>query len=51
MRQSRRMALCGLLTALTVVVLSLGSLVPLATFACPLLAMLWTSHQKTAMPT
>lgn len=38
-RQSRRMALCGLLTALSAVLLCLGSLVPLATFACPLLAM------------
>lgn len=40
MRRSRAMALCGLLTALTVVLLSLGSLIPLATFVCPLLAML-----------
>lgn len=38
-RQSRRMALCGLLTALSAVLLCLGSLVPLAAFACPLLAM------------
>jgi len=33
------MALCGLLAALSVVILSLGSVVPLATFACPMLAM------------
>ena len=38
-QQSRRMALGGVMAALTVVILSLGSLVPLATFACPLLAM------------
>lgn len=38
-RHSRRAALCGLLTALAVVLLSLGSLIPLATFACPMLAM------------
>ena len=39
-RQSRRTALCGLLAALSVVILSLGSLIPLATFACPMLAMI-----------
>lgn len=38
-RQSARMALCGLLAALSVVFLSLGSLIPAATFACPMLAM------------
>lgn len=38
-QQSRRAALCGLLAALSVVILSLGSFVPLATFACPMLAM------------
>ena len=38
-QQSRRMSLGGVMAALTVVILSLGSLVPLATFACPLLAM------------
>lgn len=40
MRRSRAMALCGLLMALGVVILTLGSLIPLATFVCPLLAML-----------
>lgn len=38
-RQSRRMALGGVMAALTVVILCLGGLIPLATFACPLLAM------------
>lgn len=38
-RQSRRTALCGLLAALSVVILSLGSVIPLSTFACPMLAM------------
>lgn len=37
--QSRQAALCGLLAALSVVILSLGSMIPLATFACPMLAM------------
>ena len=39
-RQSRRIALCGLLAALSVAILSLGSLIPFATFACPMLAMI-----------
>lgn len=39
-RQSRKMALCGLMTALSAVILSAGSVIPLATFACPMLAML-----------
>ena len=38
-RKSRQTALCGLLAALSVVILSLGSIIPLATFACPMLAM------------
>ena len=38
--QSRRMALCGILAALALVFLSLGSIVPAATFCCPILAML-----------
>lgn len=38
-RQSRRMALGGVMAALTVVILSLGSLIPLATFVSPLLGM------------
>ena len=38
-RRSRRAALCGLLAALALVLLSLGSVIPLATFAAPLLAM------------
>ena len=39
-RQSRRTALCGLLTALGVVLLSLGGMIPLAAIALPMLAML-----------
>lgn len=39
-RQSRRMALCGLMAALSIVILLLGGLIPLATFACPMLAMI-----------
>ena len=37
---SRTAALCGILTALAVVILSLGSLIPAATFCCPVLASL-----------
>ena len=39
-RQSRKMALCGMMTALSAAVLSTGSLIPFATFAIPMLAML-----------
>lgn len=39
-RQSRKAALCGMMTALSVVILTWGSLIPFATFACPMLAML-----------
>ena len=39
-RQSRRMALCGVLAALAVVLLSFGALIPFSTFCCPILAML-----------
>lgn len=38
--QSRKMALCGMIAALSVVILCLGGMVPMATFACPILAML-----------
>lgn len=38
--QSHRTALCGLMAALSVVIFTLGSLIPFATFACPMLAML-----------
>ena len=38
-QQSRRTALCGLLAALSVVILSLGSVIPLADVASPMLAM------------
>ncbi len=39
-RQSRKMALCGMMTALSAAVLSTGSFIPFATFAGPMLAML-----------
>ncbi len=39
-RHSRTMALGGLMAALSVVILLLGGLIPAATFACPMLAML-----------
>lgn len=38
--QSRRMAFCGILTALSVVILSAGSIIPAAAVASPMLAML-----------
>ncbi len=38
--KSRKMALCGVLSALAVVLLSLGGILPFATFCCPLLAIL-----------
>ena len=39
---SARMALCGVTAALAVVIMSLGSIIPFATFCCPILAMLFT---------
>ena len=39
-RQSRKAALCSMMAALSVVILCLGGMIPLATFACPMLAML-----------
>lgn len=39
-RQSRKTALCGMMAALSVVILCLGGMIPLATAACPMLAML-----------
>ncbi len=38
--QSRKMALCGVLTALSIVILSAGSLIPSAAVASPMLAMI-----------
>lgn len=37
--QARRTALCGVLAALSVVLLMLGGLIPAALYACPILAM------------
>lgn len=38
--KSAEVALCGMMTALGVVILCLGGLIPLATFCCPVLASL-----------
>lgn len=35
---SKRMALCGMMSALAVVVMSLGGMIPMATFCCPAFA-------------
>jgi hypothetical protein len=37
--KSREIALCGMMNALAVVLLSLGGMVPIATYCAPLLAM------------
>ena len=37
---TRKLALCGVFCALGVVLLSLGSLIPAATYCCPVLASL-----------
>ena len=39
-KKSRRMALCGMMAALAVVVMLLGGVIPLATFCCPMFASL-----------
>lgn len=39
-KKSRRMALCGMMAALAVVVMLMGGVIPLATFCCPMLASL-----------
>ena len=39
-RQSRKAALCGMMAALSAVILTWGSLLPFSTFACPMLALL-----------
>ena len=36
----RKMAVGGMLAALAVVLMSLGGLIPMATYVCPMLAML-----------
>lgn len=43
MRQSKKMALGGMLAALAVVVMSIGGLIPVATFICPMLCMMLLS--------
>ena len=39
-KRSKRMALCGMMVALAVVIMLLGGAIPLATFCCPVLASL-----------
>ena len=39
-KKSKRMALCGMMAALAVVIMMLGGAIPLATFCCPVLASL-----------
>lgn len=36
--ESRRMALCGMMCALAVVIMAMGGMIPMATFCCPALA-------------
>lgn len=44
--QSRRTALCAMLAALSVVILCLGGVIPLATFVCPMLARMTLQYQR-----
>jgi len=39
-KSSKRMALCGMMTALAIVIMLMGGMIPLATFCCPVLASL-----------
>lgn len=39
-KKARRMALCGMMVALAMVVMLMGGVIPLATFCCPVLASL-----------
>ena len=38
--QAKDMAFCGIMAALAVVIMSMGTLIPLATFVCPVICML-----------
>lgn len=38
--QAKDMAFCGVMAALAVVIMSMGTLIPLATFVCPVICML-----------
>ena len=40
MKKTKRIAFCGLMAALSAVLLTLGGVLPLSTFVCPVLAML-----------
>ena len=51
MRKSRQMALGGLLTAVSVVIMSLGSLIPVNTYICPVLCILITRPVLPAQQT
>ena len=42
MRQSRQMALGGMMTAVSVVIMCLGSVIPINTYVCPVLCILVT---------
>ena len=54
MRSSKKIAMCGMLGALSITFLLMGSLIPLATYACPALAaflllpVLYEYKEKTA---
>lgn len=39
-KKSKRMALCGMMVALAMVIMLMGGVIPLATFCCPVLASL-----------
>lgn len=50
-RASKQMALCGLLCALAVTVMLLGTLIPAATYCCPVLASLTLSAARERVQT
>ncbi len=47
---SSRIALCGITAALAMVVMNFGSIIPFATFCCPILAMLLTLPIAVELP-
>ena len=48
---TRLLALCGVLTALGVVLLCLGGIVPFALYICPILASIGTSSTESSAST